>query len=460
MNKLKKIIVFIFIITSILIVGILLILKNNKNTNENIIVDDVGEPEGIEEDEDNTNIVKELDNRMDYFIVKNVFENTLNYINYLDYDLSQGKLEFTSESEEKQFLNKYKNEGINMLKNIMPKEYINSFGMDDNNIYNNLVKYANKDIMISNVYDTNSNSNIKIFFVYATVLDTNEDFNIIVLIDYNNSTFNILLENYIEKEKIDKSKIIGMSFKLGLNEITQKDSIESNEYNTYEIPSVSNEMYAQELIENYKHYLLDFTQKAYDLLDDEYKAKKFNGIDKFKNYINNKNSNIEDMELSKYKVNTYNDYTEYICIDQFGNYIIFKETAVMNYSVILDTYTVDLPEVVERYNNSDEKEKVGMNITKIFDALNDKDYEYVYNKLNDTFKKNNFDQLTLFENFVNDNLFNKNKVESGDFSEEGSAYVYKLNIKNPDDDSEGTKKMTVVMKLLEGTDFVMSFSLE
>ena len=292
MNKLKKIIVFIFIITSILIVGILLILKNNKNTNENIIVDDVGEPEGIEEDEDNTNIVKELDNRMDYFIVKNVFENTLNYINYLDYDLSQGKLEFTSESEEKQFLSKYKNEGINMLKNVMPKEYINSFGMDDNNIYNNLVKYANKDIMISNVYDTNSNSNIKIFFVYATVLDTNEDFNIIVLIDYNNSTFNILLENYIEKEKIDKSKIIGMSFKLGLNEITQKDSIESNEYNTYEIPSVSNEMYAQELIENYKHYLLDFTQKAYDLLDDEYKAKKFNGIDKFKNYINNFYANI------------------------------------------------------------------------------------------------------------------------------------------------------------------------
>ena len=460
MNKLKKIIVFIFIITSILSVGILLILKNNKNTNENIIVDDVGEPEGIEEDEDNANIVKELDNRMDYFTVKNVFENTLNYINYLDYDLSQGKLEFTSESEEKQFLNKYKNEGINMLKNIMPKEYINSFGMDDNNIYNNLVKYANKDIMISNVYDTNSNSNIKIFFVYATVLDTNEDFNIIVLIDYNNSTFNILLENYIEKEKIDKSKIVGMSFKLGLNEITQKDSIESNEYNTYEIPSVSNEMYAQELIENYKHYLLDFTQKAYDLLDDEYKAKKFNGIDKFKNYINNKNSNIEDMELSKYKVNTYNDYTEYICIDQFGNYIIFKENAVMNYSVVLDTYTIDLPEVVEKYNNSNEKEKVGMNITKIVDALNDKDYEYVYSKLNDTFKKNNFDQLAVFENYIKVNLFNKNKVESGEFSVEGSTYVYKLSIKNSDEDSDETKDMTVVMKLLEGTDFVMSFSIE
>ena len=46
---------------------------------------------------------------------------------------------------------------------------LNSFGMDDNNIYNNLVKYANKDIMISNVYDTNSNSNIKIFFVYISM---------------------------------------------------------------------------------------------------------------------------------------------------------------------------------------------------------------------------------------------------------------------------------------------------
>ncbi len=460
MNKLKKIIIILFIIILILIVGVLLVLSNRESSNENIMIDDVEEPDGIDKEESDTNIIKELDNRMDYFIVKEVFENILDYINYLDYDLSQGRLEFTSDNEERQFLNRYKNEGINMLKSVMPKEYISSFGMNDDKIYSSLVKYANKNIRISDVYDTNSSSNIKTYLVYANILDTNDEFNMVILLDYNNKTFNIMLENYLEKEKMDKNKILGMSFKLGLNEIAEKDAIESNEYNVYEIPSVNNEMYTQELMENYKYYLLNFSQKAYDLLDNEYKEKKFNGLDKFKKYIDNKNSNIEDMELSKYKVNIYNDYTEYICIDQFGDYIIFKETTVMKYSVILDTYTVDLPEVVENYNNSNEKEKVGMNITKIFDALNDKDYEYVYSKLNDTFKKNNFDQLIVFENYMKDNLFEENKLESGEFSVEGSTYIYKLSIKNSDDDSSEIKNMTVIMKLLEGTDFVMSFSIE
>ena len=66
------------------------------------------------------------------------------------------------------------------------------------------------------------------------------------------------------------------------------------------------------------------------------------------------------------------------------------EEEVGKYSVVLDTYTIDLPEFIEKYNSANEKTKVGLNIQKVFDAINNEDYEYVYNKLDNTFKQTNF----------------------------------------------------------------------
>ena len=41
-----------------------------------------------------------------------------------------------------------------------------------------------------------------------------------------------------------------------------------------------------------------------------------------------------------------------------GDYYIFNEKGAMNYELFLDTYTVDVPKVVETYNNSDDSKKV------------------------------------------------------------------------------------------------------
>lgn len=51
----------------------------------------------------------------------------------------------------------------------------------------------------------------------------------------------------------------------------------------------------------------------------------------------------------------------------------------MNFTVILDTYTIDLPEFTEKYTKASDEEKVLLNIQKGFTAINDKDYRYVYN---------------------------------------------------------------------------------
>lgn len=55
---------------------------------------------------------------------------------------------------------------------------------------------------------------------------------------------------------------------------------------------------------------------------------------------------------------------QYICVDQTGKYLIFKEKSIMDYEIILDTYTIDLPEFVEQYNSSSEDKKVQFNIQK------------------------------------------------------------------------------------------------
>ena len=168
---------------------------------------------------------------------------------------------------------------------------------------------------------------------------------------------------------------------------------------------------------------------------------------------------IENININKYKCDVYEEYKEYVCIDKDNRYYIFKETAPMEINIKLDTYTTDIPEFNEKYNEGNEQVKVGMNIEKVITALNNKDYRYVYNKLDNSFKNNNFATINVFEAYIKGNIFNTNVAEYEKFTEEGQTYIYELKLKESED-SEETKNMTVIMKLLENNDFTMSFNIE
>ena len=132
--------------------------------------------------------------------------------------------------------------------------------------------------------------------------------------------------------------------------------------------------------------------------------------------------------IKKYNINVYSNYIEYVCIDGYGNYYIFQEEGVMDFTVKLDTYTIDTEEFKEKYNNSTQQQKVGMNLEKINQALNRKDYEYIYNKLDTTFKANNFATFEDFENYMKSTFFNINKIEYGDFNEQSGTYICETEI--------------------------------
>ena len=165
------------------------------------------------------------------------------------------------------------------------------------------------------------------------------------------------------------------------------------------------------------------------------------------------------MELDQYQKIVHDEYNEYVCIDNNGNYYVFNEKSVMNYEIIMDTYTIDLPEFVEKYNSANSQVKVGMNIEKILEAINRKDYQYVYNKLDDTFKSNNYPSLKDFEEEIKEKLFEKNDLEYSNFTQEGNTYIYELKVKNLNNTEDKEKDLTVIMSLKENTDFVMSFNI-
>ena len=132
----------------------------------------------------------------------------------------------------------------------------------------------------------------------------------------------------------------------------------------------------------------------------------------------------------------------------------------MKYNIILDTYTIDLPEFIEKYNKGNDQVKVGMNIEKINNALNDQDYNYIYEKLDDSFKNNNFNTYQKFVEYAKSNFFKANEIEYEQFSKEGNTFIYELKLKSSEDENASTKNMTIIMQLLEDTNFVMSFNIE
>ena len=103
--------------------------------------------------------------------------------------------------------------------------------------------------------------------------------------------------------------------------------------------------------------------------------------------------------------------------------------------------------------------KVTLNIQKVFAALNEKDYNYVYKKLADGFKQNYFNTLEEFEAFTKDNFFDKMEVEYLVYKKESEDY-YSYSIRLKDKNSSNTKDLRIIMKLQSGTDFVMSFNVD
>lgn len=430
MEKLKKSILILLIIIVIIIICIVSMKFHKKN-------DDIQE---VEDTEDKLYVDTELQSINDinmYAIIENIVNS------YIDYNSN----------------NEYEK-----IISMIDDKYIK-----DNNITTDNVKDKIEEIkgsplvLINNITQQNISNNKTIYNIsYDLVKDKSLEENDGLRYEsfYNTNEETTTEENCRININIDSEQQI---FSIVPGKMEQSDfSIEKNEYNTYEYIVLNSQKQAEMYIQNFENNLRYKIKESYNKLDEEYKKKRFGSLEKYQQYMNENEKYFLNFELNKYKEENNDNYTEYICIDQYGNYYIFKDKGVMDYTVMLDTYTIDSDEFNNKYNNGSEQLKVGMNLEKIFQALNRKDYNYIYEKLDDNFKQNNFPTLTDFETYAKSTFFDINKIEYGDFEEKSGVYVYKISLSDATESANEEKNVTknFIIKLEDNNNFKMAFNVD
>ena len=197
----------------------------------------------------------------------------------------------------------------------------------------------------------------------------------------------------------------------------------------------------------YNQYIIKMiydTQEAYNMLDGQYQQKRFTSYDSFNSYIKENIQTIETSEIKKYKIKNYDDYTEYLCIDNYNNYYIFKETSAMEYTVLLDQYTTDDEIFMNQYNKANDSVKAQLNLNLFQQMLNRKDYEEAYSKLNETFKNEYFSTSSEFEKYVEENLYEYGKLDFEEVTSVGNEYKIKISITNMENQEENKIKRFIV----------------
>ena len=445
MSKIKNIIIILVAILVMAIIALVIVLGIGNRNEENIPI--ANEVETSKQEE--TKGLTPVESREDYYIVKDCIGKYYSYYSIL---FNAGNYYSTENAE---VISQAEKDNAQILYNMLATEYITSKNITTENLKSNLAEIGQVTAYINNMYVMPETDNIDVYVVEGkikeSISDSGADFEIIVELDKTNKTFSVMPQEYVTE--LYGNIVEGQSL-----DISAEQNITQNTNNTYTVREITEETYLKDLFAEIRNELLNDYEAAYNHLDEEYRTKKFATLDEFSNFTSEKEEEYKSMALAQYQVTEQDGYTQYVLVDQNGKYYIVNETAVMKYTTMLDTYTVDLPQFTERYNSSNDAEKAGLNLQKIVDALNNNDYEYVYNKLDETFKSNNFQTLESFEQYIQDNLYTSANVEFSNYQNNGELHIFDATFTDKNNESSNAITKTFIVKLLEGTDFVMSFN--
>ena len=438
----------IIIVGVVVILLIILILNLTKNE------DSVSEDNTIEYKEEYASTIgktfRKIDDFSMYYTAKNIIKNYITYFENVNSDVTVevGRVEMT----EKEIRDYQIQEGIKAIDCLFDKEYKESKNIDRNEIISFVAQYKNNNstnsykIEFDEIYIAEITDDKKVLLVYSKV--NNKDFNCMIKVDLMNKRYSIFYEDFMKKEKYTKDRT---------DEVKLDDSnIEQNDYNTFIYSSSNNQSIAIQYFSDLKEKMKNDRKMLYDILDKEYKEKRFDNYEKFYNYLNNLNERIDRLDISKFK---FLDNRIKI-IDNYNNMYTFEIGDFMKYSIVMDDYTIEDNEFNEIYDKLSDANKVSVNIEKFIKMLNLKDYESAYKLLDSNFKKNNYPSIEAFKKYVEKNLFDYSKITTVNNSNKtGNYYITSLDLEDGESENIRKKQITIIMQLLEGTDFVMSFSM-
>lgn len=447
MKNLKRLIIVLLVFVVIMFTIMIVIKYQNRkdiDMNEIYLLEefDTSVDDSIELVKD----LKEVDDRRIYYVMRNIVEKYFLYVQEYQTDVIHTKLEgditVTPEEKEAKF---------DIVYTLYDQEYIEQNQISENQIKKNLEVYKEADdICIDKMYFQDISETRGVFIAEISLWKEHKlldgGMKIIARIDKTRKTFAIIPEN----DDIQ----IGDNLNFSANEI------QKNTYNQYTLKSIGDIEFIEDILEKYRDMMLYNKEEAYNLFDEEYKNKRFGEYETFSKYVDNNLQDIAKLTFTEYLVNNYDGYKEYVCKDKYGNLYIFHETAVMNFTIMLDTYTLDNEKFLETYNSSDDQYKVAMNIDKWVQMLNCRDYRTAFYVLDETFRTNNFgNDVHQFEEYMRKYFPEHYKLEFGEFSEETGTYMQEITLKDITEQDEKEISKTIYMELGEGTNFVMSFNL-
>ncbi len=429
MKKMRNIIILITaILLIILIVLLILSSKTNNEPAQQYQDDEIYDDSEVLSDEIISDLLERETAKYKYIYVNEIMDKFFGYI---------------------------KDKNATAIMSLLDTEYIQENNLINNNIlnffaeYESVNSYFTKEIYTQEInYMQDSLGEYE--YIRGIIRKEGKEYYIYILLtnDFSNATYNLkILDNKQFNETV-KNNNLNQNINI---------SIPVNEYNVMENSGAPQEKIASSYFEDYINAIKNSPEYAYNLLNEEYRTKRFGDVGNYVEYINEREAELINATVEKYAVYNQDGYTQYICLDNNGNYYIFNETVPMEYSVILDSYTIDIPQFLERYNTSNTQTKIALNINKFINGINDKNYNYSYSVLADSFKQNQFPTINDFENYAKTNFYEVNEVQYISLTQQGSNYVYNIILK--DKNSNNQKNMTIVMKLGEETDFEMSFSI-
>lgn len=400
--------------------------------------------------------VDKLTERNEYYAVKQVISQYYNAINNLDANIEELDIaiDITSEEQKQNIIDQYTEQAIDTLQDMIDVEAIKELSLKEENFVQKMKPYKSTNFTIEDIYYVRKSTNLSLYYIDG-LLDKEKQAQLIVKTDSYTGTFSIYPQEYIEKKNYDKNSIQS-------NFNTEKiQYITKNNHNQYKINQITDKIMAQYYLYDYGDMVSNHLEKAYGLLNETYKEKRFPTYEEYANYIQTSNKIYNLLELKSYSVKQKEGYQEFTCEDQYGNIYIFEEKSIMQYTVQLDNYTLENETWNAKYQASNSRDKAILNIEKFFEMLHMQDYKSAYSMLNENFKQNYFKTQIDFENYMKTHVFQYNEIEYKGYSNQVTD-IYTYQVVLADATGENTKKIefSIVMKLLEGTNFEMSFTVK
>lgn len=433
MKKIKKIIMILLILIILLVAIIWIISKLNSEEMKDGIGMDEYYPDYSASPVKNASV---------YYTVEYYVQR---YLDYVSLDINKKE----EENEDEYVPDIHSNEEkYEYLYGLLDDDYIKNNNITLDNI-SKFIKVTNKPIKFTALkINEVEEEKTRVYAVYGRVED--KEAKKLISYSYFKLKFDIK-NNTFSIEPVENCQNIN-EINLGKDD----EPIEKNGKNIYGYLKLTEKELLNKYMDYYQYAVANYPEEIYNILDVGYKSAKFKDVEEFKKYISNRKKVVI---LDKYKSQKNKNETQYTCIDTDGNYYIINQTSIMQFSLILDLYTTDIPEFIEKYYNAEDTEKVALNIQKVFEAMNDKDYNYIYEKLADGFKEKYFKTVDDFEKYIKENFFEKNEVDYLVYKKESEEYysyiidVYKKGTKDK-------KRIKIIMELKSGTDYVFSFNVE